>query len=79
MNRFLLGAALTGTLMLFSCGSKELTSYGNRTLQVFNQTPVRFAPDKYPDGINESASDSVIHLTNGRIILKKNNLTTLST
>ena len=71
MNRFLLGAALTGTLMLFSCGSKELTSYGNRTLQVFNQTPVRFAPDKYPDGINESASDSVIHLTNGRIILKK--------
>jgi len=71
MNRFLLGAALTGTLMLSSCGSKELTSYGNRTLQVFNQTPVRFAPDKYPDGINESASDSVIHLTNGRIILKK--------
>ncbi|HNP91327.1 MAG TPA: PNGase F N-terminal domain-containing protein, partial [Macellibacteroides fermentans] len=57
--------------MLSSCGSKELTSYGNRTLQVFNQTPVRFAPDKYPDGINESASDSVIHLTNGRIILKK--------
>ena len=71
MNRFLLGATLTGTLMLSSCGSKELTSYGNRTLQVFNQTPVRFAPDKYPDGINESASDSVIHLTNGRIILKK--------
>ena len=70
-NRFFLGLALAGTLLLSSCGSKELTAYGNKTIQVFNQTPVRFAPDKYPDGVNESASDSVIRLTNGRIILKK--------
>ena len=77
-NRFFLGLALAGTLLLSSCGSKELTAYGNKTIQVFNQTPVRFAPDKYPDGVNESASDSVIRLTNGRIILKKNNITAVS-
>ena len=56
---------------LAACGHKELPAQGDRTLQVFDHTPVRFAPDVYTGSFNERAADSIYHLVNGRILLKR--------
>ena len=56
---------------LAACGHKELPAQGDRTLQVFDHTPVRFAPDVYTGSFNEPAADSIYHLVNGRILLKR--------
>lgn len=40
-------------------------------MQVFDDTPVRFTPDVFPDAYNAPGPDSIYHLVNGRIILKK--------
>lgn len=57
--------------LLVSCGPKELPAAGNYAEQIFDRTPVRFSPDQYPGGYNEPGTDSIYHLANGRIILKK--------
>lgn len=44
---------------------------GDYSVQVFNDTHVRFAPDVYPAAFNAPGPDSIYHLVNGRIILKK--------
>lgn len=54
-----------------SCGPKELPAAGNRTVQVFSRTPVRFDPEQYPGAYNAPGPDGIYHLVNGRIILKK--------
>lgn len=62
--------SLAGTLLFTACGPREVPAAGDYTVQVFDKTPVRFAPDLYPAGDN-AAPDSIYHLVNGRIILKK--------
>ena len=43
---------------------------GDYSVQVFHDTPVKFVPDQY-EGYSEAGADSIYHLVNGRIILKK--------
>lgn len=57
-------------MLLTACGHRELPAMGDYSVQVFHDTPVRFAPDQY-GSYNEAGADSIIHLVNGRIILKK--------
>ncbi len=62
--------ALASALLLTACGHKELPAMGDTTVQIFDNTPVKFVPDEY-DGYNEPGEDGIYHLVNGRIILKK--------
>lgn len=64
--------ALTLALILGSvCAShakKKLPVYGDRNVKVFNETKIHFAPGKYDAQPDE---EGVVHLVDGRIILKK--------
>lgn len=70
MNRYL----MLLFLLSFTIGS---TGAQNRkkeafTETVFEQTPILFNPNDFPDGIVKK--DGLIYLTNGRIVLKKINI-----
>lgn len=69
-KKFVLSFSLAGAMLLTACGHRELPALGDYSVQVFNDTPVKFAPDQY-EGYNAPGADSIIHLVNGRIILKK--------
>lgn len=71
MKKIVLLLSLTGTVLFSACGPREVPAKGDYAVQVFNHTPVRFAPDVYPDAYNTPGPDSIYHLVNGRIILKK--------
>lgn len=71
LKKFVFILSFTAAVFLTACGPKELPAEGDFAVQVFNDTPVRFAPDVYPDGYNAPGPDSIYHLVNGRIILKK--------
>lgn len=61
---------LCAIVSLFSsCSHSEQPSFGDLEIPVFEKSVVCFNPDKYTN-FTES-SDSIIHLVNGRIILKK--------
>ena len=62
--------AITLVGMLSSCGHKEYPSIGDTHINVFENTNICFQPDKYQN-FNEADADGVIHLVNGRIIVKK--------
>lgn len=49
---------------------KELEAKGDTHIQVFDKANIRFLPDTYAN-YSEADQDSIIHLVNGRIILKK--------
>ena len=55
--------------MFSSCKSEELPSIGDLTIPIFENSTICFNPDKYPNFTD--SGDSIIHLVNGRIILKK--------
>lgn len=55
---------------IYAAGHKELPAKGDLNLAVFNKENIRFAPDTYPN-YAEADANGVIHLVNGRIILKK--------
>lgn len=55
---------------IYAAGHKELPAKGDLNLAVFNKENIRFAPDVYPN-YAEADANGVIHLVNGRIILKK--------
>lgn len=55
---------------IYAAGHKELPAKGDLNLAVFNKENIRFAPDMYPN-YDEADVNGVIHLVNGRIILKK--------
>lgn len=74
MNKTVITLSLLVLLLLGACGHKELPAYGDITVDVFTETPVRFNPDLYPKAYMPADTDSVIRLANGRIILKKINL-----
>lgn len=50
---------------------KKLPAKGDTDIQVFDKTNVRFSSNLYPGSYNAPDKDGVIHLVNGRIILKK--------
>ena len=51
-------------------GHKEMPAAGDLHLEVFNKANIRFTPDVYAN-FSEADKDGIIHLVNGRIILKK--------
>lgn len=52
-------------------GHKELPGRGDRTIKVFDKANIRFVPNIYTGNYSAPDSAGIIHLTNGRIILKK--------
>lgn len=54
-----------------AAGHKELPARGDRTIQVFDKANIRFVPNIYTGNYSAPDSAGIIHLTNGRIILKK--------
>lgn len=71
MKNVFLFLSLAGVWLLTACGPGEIPAEGDYSVQVFDKTPVRFAPDVYPGAYNQPGTDSIYHLVNGRIILKK--------
>ena len=69
-KKILVSFSLAGAMLLTACGHRELPAMGDYSVQVFHDTPVKFAPDQYA-GYSEPGADSIYHLVNGRIILKK--------
>ena len=57
-------------LNVCAAGHKELPAKGDLNLTVFDKENIRFVPDAYA-GYSAAGTDGVIHLVNGRIILKK--------
>lgn len=53
-----------------AAGHKEFPAKGDTHLKVFEKANIRFAPDTYPN-FSEADQNGIIHLVNGRIILKK--------
>ena len=51
MKKIVLLFSLAGALLLTACGPREIPAKGDFTVRVFDDTPVRFAPD-----IHEPAS-----------------------
>ena len=62
--------SLLFTMTANAASHKEVPAKGNLNLQVFNKANVRFLPDTYAN-FSEADNDGIIHLVNGRIILKK--------
>lgn len=73
MTRKIVSSLSLGSLLLLfaSCGHTELSALGDSTVQVFEQAKVCFAPDLYPTAYTAPGADSIYHLANGRILLKK--------
>ena len=51
MKKIVLLFSLAGALLLTACGPREIPAKGDFTVRVFDDTPVRFAPDIYPKPI----------------------------
>ena len=71
MKKTFLFIALASIGLFTACGPREIPATGDVDIQVFNQTPVCFNPEVYPGSYNAPGADSIYHLVNGRIILKK--------
>ena len=63
MKKIVLLFLLAGMLLLTACGPREIPAKGDFTVRVFDDTPVRFAPDIYPGAYNAPGPDSIYHLT----------------
>ncbi|MEG1563404.1 MAG: PNGase F N-terminal domain-containing protein [Bacteroides sp.] len=71
-NLLLLCAALCAATATLQAGShKELPARGNCTVNVFDRANVRFVPNIYTGNYSAADTAGIIHLVNGRIILKK--------
>ena len=64
-KKILVSFSLAGAMLLTACGHRELPAMGDYFVQVFHDTPVKFAPDQYA-GYSEPGADSIYHLVNGR-------------
>ena len=71
IKKIVLFLSLAGAFLFTACGPREVPALGDTAVQVFDNTPVRFAPDVFPGAYNAPGADSIYHLVNGRIILKK--------
>lgn len=67
----ILFASLFVATFATAAGHKELPARGDRTIQVFDKANIRFVPNIYTGNYSAPDSAGIIHLTNGRIILKK--------
>ncbi|MDO5572166.1 MAG: PNGase F N-terminal domain-containing protein [Bacteroidales bacterium] len=71
MKRILLSALFLSAIIATGSAKKKLPVYGDRTEKVFEKTSIHFAPGKYnKEGIAPD-ENGVIHLVDGRIVLKK--------
>lgn len=70
MKTITLLVSLLAALNISAAVHKELPAKGNLDLKVFEKEPIRFAPEEYAS-YSPAGADGVIHLVNGRIILKK--------
>lgn len=70
MRNILLVAALVAALTAGAGTHDELSAVGDTHITVFSRAGVRFAPSVYAN-YNAEDSSGVIHLVNGRILLKK--------
>ena len=64
-KKILVSFSLAGAMLLTACGHRELPAMGDYSVQVFHDTPVKFAPDQYA-GYSEPGADSIYHLVNGQ-------------
>ena len=60
--------------MLTACGPREIPAKGDFTVRVFDDTPVRFAPDIYPGAYNAPGPDSIYHLVKWPYYLEEGNI-----
>lgn len=60
----------TACMALSACGHKELPALGDTNISVFDNERVRFCPDSIANFV-DADENGVIHLVNGRILLKK--------
>lgn len=67
----ILFASLFVATFATAASHKELPARGDRTIQVFDKANIRFVPNIYTGNYSAPDSAGIIHLTNGRIILKK--------
>ena len=70
-NLILISSLVTAPVVTNAAGHKELPTKGDRTIQVFDKANVRFIPNVYTGSYSAPDSTGIIHLVNGRIILKK--------
>ena len=71
MKRFFLSLLLFAVGFVSVQAHKKLPARGDVALNVFEKVSVCFNPEEYPGAYNPVGADGVIHLVNGRIILKK--------
>lgn len=69
-NLLLTSCLLAASITISAAGHKEFPAKGDRNIQVFDKANVRFLPNTY-GGFSAADSTGIIHLVNGRIILKK--------
>ena len=74
--RTVLSTALLFTAITLSASNKpakvkSMPAYGDRHLQVFNKEKIQFLPKIYTTNYSAADAQGIIHLTNGRIVLKK--------
>ena len=75
IKKLALFVSLTGVfLCTASCGHKELLSMGDYSVQVFNDTHVRFAPDVYPAAFNAPGPDSDLSFGEWPYYLEEGNI-----
>lgn len=67
----MLSSLVLAPATLHAARHKEVPPKGDSHIQVFNQANVRFAPNVHANNYQAPGSDGIIHLVNGRIILKK--------
>ena len=70
-NLILISSLVAAPVVTNAAGHKELPAKGDRTIQVFDKANVRFIPNVYTGSYSAPDSTGIIHLVNGRIILKK--------
>ena len=69
MKKIVLLFSLAGALLLTACGPREIPAKGDFTVRVFDDTPVRFAPDIYPEAYNAPGADSMYYPLPGTAFL----------
>lgn len=73
-NILLLSLLLAATTLMASNGNTKVraaSAFGDRHIQVFSKANVRFAPQVYSSNFVAADGKGIIHLMNGRIIIKK--------
>ena len=71
MKKIFFTLAFAFALVNIGFAKKKLPQYGSRVEKVFDKSTIHFAPGKYNQNGIQPDENGVIHLVDGRIILKK--------